>query len=148
MSETALRWTGGALALAGVGIATYIAISESGGGAPACIAGGQGCRTVADSAYASLAGVNVSAIGIGGYAVLLLAAGWPGDLGRFGGLLAALIGFGFTVYLTYLELFVIEALCQWCIASAVVMTAILAVNVWRVVGFAGSELGNRAMGSG
>ena len=34
----------------------------------------------------------------------------------------ALVGFGFSAYLTYLELFVIDAICQWCVASAVLMT--------------------------
>jgi hypothetical protein len=66
-------------------------------------------------------------IGIAGYVVLLLAAAVPGDAGRFGGFLTALVGFGFSAYLTYLELFVIDAICQWCVASAVLMTLSLAV---------------------
>ncbi len=37
----------------------------------------------------------------------------------------ALVGFGYSVYLTYLELFMIEAICQWCVASAVLMTIVL-----------------------
>ena len=40
----------------------------------------------------------------------------------------ALVGFGFSAYLTYLELFVIDAICQWCVASAVLMTLLLVVN--------------------
>lgn len=79
-------------------------------------------------------------IGIAGYVVILGAMLWSGDGGRFAGLLAALIGFGFSLYLTYLELFVIDAICQWCVTSAVVMTAVLIVSVWRVVQFGGSEL--------
>jgi uncharacterized membrane protein len=136
-----LRITAAVLALAGIAVATYIAIAESGGGAPKCLAGGSGCETVADSKYADLAGVNVAVIGIVGYVLVLVAAIVPGDLGRFGGFLTALIGFGFSLYLTYLELFVIDAICQWCVASAILMALSLAVAATRAFAYAGHELG-------
>jgi uncharacterized membrane protein len=141
LSERNLRIAGAILALAGIGVATYIAIAESGGGAPKCLAGGHGCETVANSQYSHLAGVNVAVIGIVGYVLLLAAAIAPGDPGRFGGFLTALIGFGFSVYLTYLELFVIDAICQWCVASAILMALSLAVSATRAFGYAGRELG-------
>ena len=122
-------------------MATYIAIAESGGGAPKCLAGGSGCETVADSKYAHLAGVNVAVIGIVGYVLVFVAAIVPGDPGRFGGFLTALIGFGFSIYLTYLELFVIDAICQWCVASAILMALSLAVAATRAFAYAGHELG-------
>src|SRR3954447_4777835 len=140
-TERNLRITAGILALARVAVATYIAIAESGGGAPKCIAGGGGCETVADSHYSHLAGINVAVIGIFGYVLLLAAAVAPGDPGRFGGFLTALIGFGFSAYLTYLELFVIDAICQWCVASAIVMAVSLAVAATRAFLYAGHELG-------
>jgi uncharacterized membrane protein len=136
-----LRIAAAVLALAGIGVATYIAIAESGGGAPKCLAGGSGCETVADSKYAHLAGVNVAVIGIVGYVLVLVAAIVPGDPGRFGGFLTALIGFGFSLYLTYLELFVIDAICQWCVASAILMALSLAVAATRAFAYAGHELG-------
>jgi uncharacterized membrane protein len=136
-----LRIAAAVLALAGIGVATYIAIAESGGGAPKCLAGGSGCETVADSKYAHLAGVNVAVIGIVGYVLVFVAAIVPGDPGRFGGFLTALIGFGFSLYLTYLELFVIDAICQWCIASATLMALSLAVAATRAFAYAGHELG-------
>jgi uncharacterized membrane protein len=136
-----LRITAAVLALAGIGVATYIAIAESGGGAPKCLAGGSGCETVADSKYAHLGGVNVAVIGIVGYVLVLVAAIVPGDPGRFGGFLTALIGFGFSLYLTYLELFVIDAICQWCVASAILMALSLAVAATRAFAYAGHELG-------
>jgi uncharacterized membrane protein len=141
LSERNLRIAAAILALVGIGVATYIAIAESGGGAPKCLVGGSGCETVANSKYSDLAGVNVAVIGIAGYILLLAAAIVPGDLGRFGGFLTALVGFGFSAYLTYLELFVIDAICQWCVASAVVMTLSLAVAATRAFVYAGSELG-------
>ena len=141
LSERNLRITAAVLALIGIGVATYIAIAESGGGAPKCLVGGGGCETVANSKYSDLAGVNVAVLGIAGYVVLLLAAAVPGDAGRFGGFLAALVGFGFSAYLTYLELFVIDAICQWCVASAVLMTLSLAVAATRAFVYAGRDLG-------
>ena len=105
-----------------------------------CLAGGHGCETVANSKYSHLAGINVAVIGIGGYVLLLASTLVRGDAGRFSGLLFAAIGFGFSLYLTYLELFVIDAICQWCVGSAVLMTALLAVNAMRAIGYAGSEL--------
>ena len=119
LSERNLRIVAAILALVGIGVATYIAIAESGGGAPKCLVGGGGCETVANSKYSDLAGINVAVIGIAGYVALLAAAAVPGDAGRLGGFLTALVGFGFSAYLTYLELFVIDAICQWCVASAV-----------------------------
>jgi uncharacterized membrane protein len=140
-SERKLRIAGALLALAGIAVATYIAIAESGGGAPKCLAGGTGCETVAESRYSHLAGINVAVIGIAGYALLLAAAVLPGDAGRFGGFLTALVGFGFSAYLTYLELFVIDAICQWCVVSAVLMTLSLAVAATRAFAYTGRGLG-------
>ena len=60
-------------------------------------------------------------------------------LGRFAGFLLALVGFGFSAYLTYLELFVIDAICQWCVASACLMTLLFVVNAWRMFGYAGRD---------
>jgi len=139
-AERSLRIAAAVLAIAGIGVATYIAIAESGGGAPRCLAGGHGCETVAESRYSHLLGINVALIGIAGYALLLAAALVPGDAGRLGGFLAALVGFGFSAYLTYLELFVIDAICQWCVASAVLMALSLAVAAARGFAYTGREL--------
>jgi uncharacterized membrane protein len=139
-SERTLRGAAAAIALIGVGVSIYITIADSGGGAPLCVAGGSGCQTVANSSYSHLFGVNVAVFGIVGYLMLIGAALVPGDAGRFAGLLVALAGFGFSAYLTYLELFVIDAICQWCVASAVLMTLGLGINAVRAIGYTGSEV--------
>jgi uncharacterized membrane protein len=139
VAERTLRLVGAGIALAGIGVATYITISDAGGGAPACLVGGNGCQTVADSQYSHLLGVNVAVFGILGYALLLLSALVRGDAGRFAGLLMALVGFGFSAYLTYLELFVIDAICQWCVTSAALMTLLLIVNATRAIAYLGAE---------
>ena len=137
-SERALRIAAAAAALIGIGIAGYLSLTEAGGELPKCVVGGSGgCETVAQSKYAQLAGIEVAYLGLGAYVALLGAALIRGDLGRLGGALAALVGFGFSAYLTYLELFVIDAICQWCVASAVTMTVLLALNLARASGYLG-----------
>jgi uncharacterized membrane protein len=121
----------------GIGVATYIAIADSGGGAPVCLSGGSGCETVANSSYSHLLGINVAVIGIAGYALLLVAALLRGDSARLAGFGLALGGFGFSVYLTYLELFKIEAICEWCVISAGLMTLLLCLNSIRMVSYVG-----------
>jgi uncharacterized membrane protein len=137
-AEGTLQIVATVVAAVGIGVATYIAIEEAGGGAAACIAGGSGCETVADSEYSELLGINVAVLGIAGYALLLVAAILRGDLARMAGFGLALTGFGFSVYLTYLELFVIDAICQWCVASAVLMTILFATNATRMVRYVGA----------
>ena len=136
-SEGTLRIVATFLAAFGIGVATYIAIEAAGGDAPACIAGSSGCQTVSESSYSHLLGVNISVFGIVGYALLLGAALLRGDAARMAGFALALIGFGYSVYLTYLELFKIEAICQWCVASAVLMTILFAVSALRMVAYVG-----------
>lgn len=139
-SEAFLRRAIAFVAALGVGVATYITIAESGGGAAACVAGGHGCATVAESEYSELAGINVSIFGIAGYVLILGTAFFVADWARLGGFALALGGFGFSVYLTYLEIWEIEAICQWCVASAVLMTILFALSAARLIGYAGTDL--------
>src|SRR6059036_3841191 len=95
-----------------------------------------GCETVQTSPYAVLFGVPVAFYGVVGYALVLavsLVGLQPAFAPRRGPMLtlAALAGgaFLFTVYLTYLELFVIHAICRWCVTSAVITTAIGGVTL-------------------
>ncbi len=136
-SEGALRRITAFVATLGVGVAAYIAIVEAGGSTPACIAGGGGCETVANSSHSHIAGVNIAIFGIVGYAAIFLTAFFANDLARFGGFALALGGFGYSIYLTYLEIFKIEAICQWCVASAVLMTILFGLNAIRMVGYVG-----------
>jgi uncharacterized membrane protein len=137
-SEGSLQRAIAFLAALGVGVATYIAIADSGGGSPACLAGGHGCATVAKSSYSHVAGVNIAIFGIIGYLVLLASAFFANDVARFGGFVVALGGFGYSVYLTYIEIFKIEAICQWCVASAILMTILFLLNATRLIGYGGT----------
>ena len=122
----------------GIGVAAYIAIAESGGGSPVCLAGGHGCAIVAKSSYSHVAGINIAVFGIVAYCLLLASAFFADDIARFGGFLVALGGFGYSVYLTYIELFKIEAVCQWCVARAVLMTILFLLAATRLIAYAGA----------
>jgi len=125
------------LAASGIAVAAYIAIAQADGGAPACFSGGSGCETVSRSSHSALAGIDVAVIGVLGYALLLATSLLRGDGARMGGFALALTGFGFSVYLTYLELFVIDAICHWCVVSALLMTLLLGVNALRMTAYVG-----------
>jgi uncharacterized membrane protein len=138
-SEDNLRRAIAFVAALGLGVATYIAIADSGGGSPVCVAGGHGCAAVAESSYSHVAGLNVAIFGIFGYALLLATAFLANDLARFGGFAVALAGFGYSVFLTYVEIFKIEAICQWCVASAVLMTILFLLDATRLIAYGGTE---------
>ena len=133
--ERGPRITLGALAVVGLLISAYLTWVHYAGVAPVCVGGSGGCETVQASSYATLLGVPVAALGLVGYSGLLLSAFLRGGAGAYLGLLVALVGTLFSAYLTYLELFVIHAICEWCVASATIMVAALicaAVGVWRL----------------
>jgi len=138
-SEGNLRRAIAFVAALGIGVATYITIVESGGGSPVCVAGGGGCQTVAESSYSHIAGINVAIFGIVGYVGIFLTAFIVSDLARFAGFAMALGGFGFSVYLTYLEIWVIDAICQWCVGSAILMTILFLLTAARLIGYAGTD---------
>ena len=141
-TEATLRRVIAFVAALGVGVATYIAIADSGGGAPACLAGGDGCETVAEQLLlAPRRGQHRDLRRSSATCCCWRRAFFANDLARFGGFAIALGGFGYSIYLTYLELFMIEAICQWCVASAVLMTILFLLNATRLVGYVGTERG-------
>jgi uncharacterized membrane protein len=137
--EGTLRGIATFLAAFGIGVAIYITIADAGGGAPVCLAGGHGCETVARSSYSHLLGVNIAVLGIVGYGLLLVCALLRGDGARMAGFALALVGFGYSVYLTYVELYRIDAVCEWCVGSAVVMALLFATAAVRMLAYVGRE---------
>jgi uncharacterized membrane protein len=124
------------LALVGCFIALYLWLHALGyGGAIKCGASG-GCEIVQTSRWAVFLGLPVALYGLVGYFTVLVvavAALRPAALPQRGWntLLAALSSGGvlFTAYLTYLELFVIQAICRWCVGSAVIIMLIWIVSL-------------------
>ncbi len=120
------------VALIGLGIAAYLTYIHYAGLKPLCLASG-GCERVQSSRYAELAGVPVAVLGLVGYAAILASLAAPAETGLLAGAFVALVGFGFSAYLTYAELFKIHAICQWCVASAVLMTILAVLTTVRLL---------------
>jgi uncharacterized membrane protein len=122
-------------ALAGLFVSVYLWLYKLGAlGTIACGTGG--CETVQLSPQSRFLGIEVAAIGAVGYAVLLaltlasIQPRWSGNV-RLLQLIALLAGGAvlFTLYLKYLELFVIHAICRWCVASAVLIVVFFTLIV-------------------
>ena len=124
------------LAVVGLGIAGYLAFVEMTSVEAVCGPVGD-CNTVQRSEFARLFGlVPIGAVGMAGFAAILVAfavgtrAAPPlARVARVALLAMAFAGTAFSIYLTSLEPFVIGATCAWCLTSAVLMTAILALGV-------------------
>jgi uncharacterized membrane protein len=76
--------------------------------------------------------VSLSYLGFITYAVMLASAIVPGFWGRLLGIITSVGGVLFSLWLLYAELFLIEAICPWCMASLVIMILALVVAIWRI----------------
>jgi uncharacterized membrane protein len=117
----------------GIAIATYLTYVHYAGLQPICAGGSHGCERVQSSSYATVGGVPVAVLGLIGYVSIAGALLAPGDGARLAAAALTVVGFGFSAYLTYLELFVINAICQWCVSSAVLLTVLVVLSVWRLL---------------
>jgi uncharacterized membrane protein len=120
------------VALAGLGIATYLTIVHYAGGTPVC-AVAHGCAVVQTSEYSELAGVPVAVLGLGGYVAVLAALARDGEGWRTAAAFLSLAGLGFSAWLTYVEVAVLHAICIWCVGSALCMVALSSLTVVRLV---------------
>jgi uncharacterized membrane protein len=131
MNSRSLRITLTVLTIAGLGVAGYLTYIHYAGINPVCTAGGS-CEKVQTSVYSELAGVPVALIGLLGYASILgLLIGPENETSRGAMMALTLVGFAFSAYLTYRELYSIHAICEWCVSSAVVLTVMTPLSVWR-----------------
>ncbi len=133
------------LAMAGLGVSSYLAYTHWADASVAC--GGLGnCSTVNESEYAEMAGIPVALLGVFFYsalAVVALAWLWWRPFGLDWPVLAfwgmSVGGTLFSAYLTYIELFVLEAICVYCVASAAIALAALLISTAWVVKEAQAE---------
>jgi uncharacterized membrane protein len=132
INDRRLRLAAILLALVGLGIASYLTYVHYEDIHPVCGLGGD-CVKVQTSEWSKLAGIPVAVLGLVAYATILVSLFVPGEQALIAGALTALVGFGFSAYLTYRELFTIDAICPWCVASAIVMTLLAVVTTARLV---------------
>jgi uncharacterized membrane protein len=133
VSSKGLRIATAGLAVVGLAIAGYLTWVHYAGLHPFCVGGGGGCEKVQTSRWADLIGIPVAVLGLAGYAAILASLLLPEDLGRTAAAFIALVGVGFSAWLTYVEVAKIDAICQWCVASAVVMSLLAIVSVIRLL---------------
>ena len=130
MTDRALRVAVVFLSMIGAGVAAYLTYAHVTGSQLACATGG--CEIVQHSKYSELAGVPVAALGLAGYVALAATAAFRSDLVRATGAVVALAGFAFGVYLIYIQVAVIDALCQWCLTSDGVLTLLVPLTLLRL----------------
>lgn len=130
MSERMVRGASAILAGVGAAITGYLLYVRQTNGALVCSTGG--CETVQNSSYAEVLGVPVAALGLAGFLGLLVSAIARGEWARLSQATLALSAFIFSGYLLYIQLIVIDAICQWCLATDVLTTAIAALALLRL----------------
>lgn len=137
-TDSWLRMTGIVLATLGAADALYLWVLKITSAEAMCV-GSHGCITVNNSPYSEVIGIPVSVLGLVVYLIILgvLALeprfAW---LARYGSLAVfglSLTGVAFSAYLTYLEFYVIHAVCPFCMVSAVLITLILLLSIARLV---------------
>ncbi len=130
MTEVRLRRTIAAFALVGVGIAGYLTYVRWAGEAPACTSGG--CEKVQSSKYSEVLGVPVALLGLLAYLAILATAFRAGQAAAAICAGLCLGGVVFAAYLLYLQLFVIDAICIWCVGSDIVIGCLAVLSILRL----------------
>lgn len=143
-SRLTSRQIQGGLAVLGALIAGYLSWIALTNSEAFCAGLGQ-CDAVQSSSYARLLGVPVAVLGVATYLAVVGLLWLRGrgtrreaELALLGQLVVVLVGTAFSAWLTYVELFVIYAVCPWCLASAIVM-ALLCVLTVRDLSLAGAR---------
>lgn len=132
MSARKLRIVLTAMAVLGVGLASYLTYIHYAGIKPLCGRNGGSCEIVQTSQYSHLAGIPVALIGLIGYVLILGSLLAPEDeRTRFATAALILGGFAFSAYLTYREVFSLEMICEYCVSSAILLTLMLPLSLWR-----------------
>jgi uncharacterized membrane protein len=126
LSDRALRNLAALVAVAGIAVAGYLTWAHFADSQVICVAGG-GCETVQESDYAAIAGVPVALLGLVSYAIILGLVAWDAPLARLGAAVLALVGVLFGAFLLVVQLFVIDAICVWCVVNDVLIAPSLAV---------------------
>jgi uncharacterized membrane protein len=117
-----------ALALLGLAISIYLTYVHYAGIEPVC-SSISNCERVQSSEYADLLGIPVAVLGIAGYAAILVSLFTRVEVTA----LLAYLALAFSAYLTWAEVFKIDAICQWCVASAIVTLAIAVLATLRAL---------------
>jgi uncharacterized membrane protein len=131
-------WLTFTLACLGVLDATYLLIYKLTNNPSLCLGSG-GCHNVNFSPYSEIGGIPVSVFGMVAFIVIVVILLLEprvkivqdnGSLAIFG---ISLAGVAFSAYLTWLEIYVIHAICPFCVASAIIISLIFILAIIRLV---------------
>ena len=139
MTDSRLRTAIAVLALAGAAVAAYLVYSRYTGTRLACTTGG--CETVQHSKYAKAAGVPVAVLGLIAYLAVFATALSSRLEAAAVGAAIVLGGLAFGIYLIVIQVAVIDAICQWCLASDVILAVLAVLTAERLRRLAGSPQG-------
>lgn len=131
MNDRVLQATLVALSLAGACVAAYVLMARWTDAGLLCSTGG--CETVQRSDYAELLGLPVAALGLAGYLFMVAAAAVRGRRARSTVAALALGAAVFSGYLLVVQLVVIHAVCDWCLASDAISSLIAVVALARLL---------------
>lgn len=126
MSDRGLRIAAVLVTLAGIGVAGYLTWAHFADQSVVCVQGG-GCEEVQESSYSEIAGIPVAALGLASYLTMLALLVWDASIARLLAATLALLGLFFSAYLVVVQLFVIDAVCVWCMANDLVVAPALAI---------------------
>ena len=126
MSDRVLRLALIVVSIAGIAVSGYLTYIHYQPHALICTTGG-GCETVQQSKYAVLIGIPIAIFGLAAWIVALALTLWNTDLARTLTAALALAALAFAAYLVILQLFVIDAVCIWCMANDVILIPVFTV---------------------
>jgi len=126
LSDRNLRIAAILVTLAGIGVAGYLTWAHFADQSVICVQGG-GCEKVQESSYSEIAGIPVAVLGLASYLTVLALIVWDAPVARLSAATLAIVGVLFGAYLVVVQLFVIDAVCVWCMANDLVIGPALAV---------------------
>jgi len=126
LSDRNLRIAAILVTLAGIGVAGYLTWAHFADQSVICVQGG-GCEKVQESSYSEIAGIPVAVLGLASYLTVLALLVWDAPVARLSAATLAIVGVLFGAYLVVVQLFVIDAVCVWCMANDLVIGPALAV---------------------
>ncbi len=122
------------LAVIGLLDSVYLTIAKLTASQQMCLEGIGDCWSVNQSAYSEILGIPIAVLGAVAYAALIVlvlleqrAFFW-----RYLTFAAILIGVIYSAYLTYIEIAVLQAICPFCVISAVILTLLFALTIYRL----------------
>jgi len=134
-----LFWLSIFLTALGILVSIYMTVYKLTSNNAMCMGSGD-CSTVNSSPYSEIYGIPVAFVGVLGYGAIFALLLIKNRAGRFieqNSLLAtfglSITGFVFTLYLVYLEFFILKAFCPFCVTSQITMTLLFVVTIIRLV---------------